>query len=195
MSHYDIVIKGGTVIDGIRTPRYKADVGIKDGVITQIGLIHPFEGDEVIDAIDKVVAPGVVDIHTHYDSQLFWDPWCTMSGWHGVTTVVLGNCGFGFAPCKLEDQDRTMLSLSRNEAVPLKTMRAGMPWDWATYPEFLDSVGRTPKGVNVMSLVPLAPLYTYVVGIEKAKADRASDEELDQMCKLLIESMEAGGYG
>jgi N-acyl-D-amino-acid deacylase len=195
MSHYDIVIKGGTVIDGIRTPRYKADLGIKDGVITQIGLIHPSEGDEVIDASDKVVAPGVVDIHTHYDSQLFWDPWCTMSGWHGVTTVVLGNCGFGFAPCKLEDQDRTMLSLSRNEAVPLKTMRAGMPWDWVTYPEFLDSVDRTPKGVNVMSLVPLAPLYTYVVGIEKTKADRASDEELDQMCELLIEAMEAGGCG
>ena len=195
MSNYDSVIKGGTVIDGIRTPRYKADVGIKDGFIRQIGVIDASEADEVIDAAGKVVAPGIVDIHTHYDSQLFWDPWCTMSGWHGVTTVVLGNCGFGFAPCKPEDQDRTMLSLSRNEAVPIKTMRAGMPWDWVTYPEFLDSVDRTPKGVNVMSLVPLAPLYTYVVGIDKAKADRASDEELDRMCELLIEAMETGGCG
>jgi N-acyl-D-amino-acid deacylase len=195
MSNYDSVIKGGTVIDGIRTPRYKADVGIKDGFIRQIGVIDASEADEVIDAAGKVVAPGIVDIHTHYDSQLFWDPWCTMSGWHGVTTVVLGNCGFGFAPCKPEDQNRTMLSLSRNEAVPIKTMRAGMPWDWVTYPEFLDSVDRTPKGVNVMSLVPLAPLYTYVVGIDKAKADRASDEELDRMCELLIEAMEAGGCG
>ena len=195
MSNYDSVIKGGTVIDGIRTPRYKADIGIKDGFIRQIGVIDASEADEVIDAAGKVVAPGIVDIHTHYDSQLFWDPWCTMSGWHGVTTVVLGNCGFGFAPCKPEDQDRTMLSLSRNEAVPIKTMRAGMPWDWITYPEFLDSVDRTPKGVNVMSLVPLAPLYTYVVGIDKAKADRASDEELDRMCELLIEAMEAGGCG
>jgi N-acyl-D-amino-acid deacylase len=195
MSNYDSVIKGGTVIDGIRTPRYKADVGIRDGFIRQIGVIDASEADEVIDAAGKVVAPGIVDIHTHYDSQLFWDPWCTMSGWHGVTTVVLGNCGFGFAPCKPEDQNRTMLSLSRNEAVPIKTMRAGMPWDWVTYPEFLDSVDRTPKGVNVMSLVPLAPLYTYVVGIDKAKADRASDEELDRMCELLIEAMEAGGCG
>ena len=143
----------------------------------------------------KIVAPGFVDVHTHYDSQVFWDPWCTMSGWHGVTTVLIGNCGFGFAPCKPEDQDRTMLSLSRNEAVPLKTMRAGMPWDWQTFPEFLDSVERTPKGVNVMSLVPLAPLYNYVVGVDKAKEPSASDEELDEMCRLLGVAMEAGGCG
>lgn len=195
MATYDIVIKGGTVIDGLRTPRYKADVGVKDGVITQIGRIDAADGEEVVDATGRIVAPGIIDVHTHYDSQLFWDPWCTMSGWHGVTTVLIGNCGFGFAPCKPEDQDRTMLSLSRNEAVPIKTMRAGMPWDWVSYPEFLDSIDRIPKGVNVMSMVPLAPLYTYVVGIDKAKKDRASDEELDAMCDLLIEGMEAGAVG
>ncbi|CAO5253572.1 N-acyl-D-amino-acid deacylase family protein [Frankia sp. AgKG'84/4] len=195
MALYDIVIKGGTVIDGLRTPRYKADVAIRDGRIVQIGVVDAADSAEVVDATGRIVAPGVVDIHTHYDSQLFWDPWCTMSGWHGVTTVLIGNCGFGFAPCRPEDQDRTMLSLSRNEAVPVKTMRAGMPWDWVTYPEFLDSVERTPKGVNVMSFVPLAPLYAYVVGVDKAKRDRASDEELARMCALLVESMEAGGAG
>ena len=196
MSAYDIVIKGGTVIDGLRTPRYKADVAVKDGRIAQIGTgIPASDGAEVVDAADRFVAPGVVDVHTHYDSQLYWDPWCTMSGWHGATTVVIGNCGFGFAPCRAEDQDRAMLSLSRNEAVPLKTMRAGMPWDWETFPEYLDSVERTPKGVNVMSLVPLAPLYGYVVGVDKAKETRASDEELDRMCALLVEAMEAGGCG
>ena len=195
MAIYDIVIKGGTVIDGLRTPRYKADIAIKDGTIVEIGGIAATDGAEVVDAAGKIVAPGVVDIHTHYDSQLFWDPWCTMSGWHGVTSVVIGNCGFGFAPCKVEDQDRAMLSVSRNEAVPLKTMRAGMPWDWVTYPEFLDSVDRTPKGVNVMSLAPLAPLYGYVVGVDKAKEQRASDEELDRMCRLLVEAMEAGACG
>ena len=141
------------------------------------------------------MAPGFVDLHTHYDSQLFWDPWCTMSGWHGVTSVVIGNCGFGFAPCRPEDRDRAMLTVSRNEAVPLKTMRAGMPWDWVTFPEFLDSVERTPKGVNVMAFVPLAPLYAYVVGVDKAKAHRVSDEELEEMCRLLVEAMEAGGCG
>ncbi len=195
MPQYDIVIKDGTVVDGLRTPRYRADVGIRDGRIVQIGRIDAAEGAEVVEAAGKIVAPGIVDIHTHYDSQLFWDPWCTMSAWHGVTTVVIGNCGFGFAPCRPEDQDRTMLSLSRNEAVPIKTMRAGMPWDWETYPEFLDSVERTPKGVNVLSFVPLAPLYTYVVGIDKAKKDRASDAELETMCDLLVEGMEAGAIG
>ncbi len=195
MAKYDLVIKGGTIIDGLRTPRFKADVGVKDGFITQIGVIDASEGDEMVDATGKIVAPGVVDIHTHYDSQIFWDPWCTMSSWHGVTTVVLGNCGFGFAPCREEEQDRAMLSLSRNEAVPIKTMRAGMPWDWETFPEFLDSIDRIPKGVNAMALVPLAPLYAYVVGVDKAKADRASDAELEAMCELLVESMEAGGCG
>ena len=125
MPEYDIVIKGGTVIDGLRTPRYKADVAIKDGRIVQIGSVDASDGAEVVDASGKIVAPGFVDLHTHYDSQVFWDPWCTMSGWHGVTSVVIGNCGFGFAPCKPEDRDRAMLSLSRNEAVPLKTMQAG----------------------------------------------------------------------
>ncbi len=126
----------------------------------------------MIDADGKVVAPGFVDLHTHYDSQVFWDPWCTMSGWHGVTSVVIGNCGFGFAPCKPEDRDRAMLSLARNEAVPLKTMQAGMPWDWVTYPRIPRQRRPHPKGVNIMSFVPLGPLYGYVVGIDEAKERR-----------------------
>ncbi len=195
MPSYDMVIKGGTVIDGLLTPRYKADVGIKDGRIATIGGISSTDAAEVVDASGRIVAPGFVDLHTHYDSQLFWDPWCTMSGWHGVTSVVIGNCGFGFAPCRPEDQDRAMLAVSRNEAVPLRTMRAGMPWDWVTFPEYLESVERTPKGVNVMSLVPLAPLYGYVVGVEKAKEQRASDDELARMGELLAEAMAAGGCG
>ncbi len=195
MSTYDIVIKGGTVFDGIQTPRFKADLGIKDGRIVEIGSIDASDADEVVDATGKHVAPGVVDLHTHYDSQVFWDPWCTMSGWHGVTSVVIGNCGFGFAPCKPEDQERAMLALSRNEAVPMKTMKAGMPWDWETFPEFLDSVDRTPKGVNVMAFVPLSPLYGYVSDIEAAKAERVTDEQLEEMAALLVEAMEAGACG
>ena len=195
MPMYDLVIKGGTVIDGLRTPRFKADVAVRDGKIAAIGRIDSSEATTVIEAGGKVVAPGFVDLHTHYDSQVFWDPWCTMSGWHGVTSVVIGNCGFGFAPCKPEDRERAMLSLARNEAVPLKTMQAGMPWDWVTYEEFLDSVDRTPKGVNVMSFVPLSPLYGYVVGIDEAKERRCTDEELDLMCQMLIQAMEDGGCG
>ncbi len=196
MATYDLLIKGGTIFDGLKTPRFKADVAIKDGRIAQIGSgISTSESAEVVDASGKHVAPGHVDLHTHYDSQVFWDPWCTMSGWHGVTSVVIGNCGFGFAPVKPEDRERAMLALSRNEAVPLKTMRLGMPWDWVTLPEFLDSVGRTPKGVNVMAFVPLAPLYGYVAGTDYAKLHRATDEQLEQMCALLIEGIEAGACG
>jgi N-acyl-D-aspartate/D-glutamate deacylase len=195
MTIFDLVIKGGTVIDGLQTPRFRADVAIAGGKVAQIGSVDASDGAEVVDASGKIVAPGFVDLHTHYDSQVFWDPWCTMSGWHGVTSVVIGNCGFGFAPCRPEDRDRAMLSLSRNEAVPLKTMRAGMPWDWVTFAEFLASVDRTPKGVNVMAFVPLAPLYAYVAGIDKTKADRVTDAELDEMCRLLVEAMEAGACG
>ena len=166
-----------------------------DGKVVQIGRVNAADGQEVVDASGKVVAPGFVDLHTHYDSQVFWDPWCTMSGWHGVTSVVIGNCGFGFAPCKPEDRERAMLSLARNEAVPLKTMKAGMPWDWVTFEEFLSSIQRTPKGVNVMSFVPLAPLYGYVVGIEEAKTRRCTDQELDTMCQMLVAAMEVGGCG
>ena len=193
---YDLVIKGGMIIDGMQTPRYRGDVGIRDGMIVEIGSNIPVSGaTKVIDAAGKIVAPGFVDLHTHYDSQLFWDPWCTMSGWHGVTSVVIGNCGFGFSPCKPEDRERTMLSLVRNEAVPLETMRQGMPWDWVSFSEYLDSVERAPKGVNVMSFVPLAPIYGYVVGTDEAKERQATDDELQQMCDLIVEGMEAGGCG
>jgi N-acyl-D-aspartate/D-glutamate deacylase len=195
MGGYDLVIKGGTVVDGLQTPRFRADVAVADGRIVQIGRVSARDGTEVVDASGRVVAPGVVDLHTHYDGQLFWDPWCTMSGWHGVTTVVIGNCGFGFAPCKPEHRDRAMLSLSRNEAVPLRTMQAGLPWDWETFPQLLDSIDRTAKGVNVMSFVPLAPLYGYAVGIDEAKKRPATGAELERMCELLIEGMQAGGCG
>ena len=196
MKKFDIVIKGGTILDGLRTPRYRSDIGISNGKIVEIsGDIPASEGERVIEAKGKHVAPGVVDLHTHYDSQLFWDPWCTMSGWHGVTSVVIGNCGFGFAPCKPEDRERAMLSLTRNEAVPLATMQVGMPWDWVTFSEYLDSVERAPKGVNVMSFVPIAPLYGYVVGLEEAKKRPATEDELQRMCDLLTEAMEVGGCG
>src|SRR5579864_8012834 len=169
MAEYDVVIKGGMVVDGTGMPRVRTDVGIKDGRIARIDGIATGDAGEVLDASDLIVAPGFVDLHTHYDSQLFWDPYCTISGWHGVTSVVIGNRGFGFAPCKPEDRERAMLALSRNEAVPLETMREGMPWDWETFGEYLGSLDRTPKGVNVMSFVPLAPLYGYVVGLDEAK--------------------------
>ena len=132
MATFDTVIKGGTIIDGLQTPRYVADVGIKNGRIASIGRISTNDTDQVLDASGLIVAPGFVDLHTHYDSQIYWDPWCTISGWHGVTSVVIGNCGFGFAPVKEDMQDRAMLTMARNEAVPLESMKEGMAWDWET---------------------------------------------------------------
>jgi N-acyl-D-aspartate/D-glutamate deacylase len=183
------------VIDGLRTPRYRADVAIKDGRIARIGRVDPGQAEEVLEAEGLIVAPGFVDLHTHYDSQVFWDPYCTISGWHGVTSVVIGNCGFGFAPCKPEYRERSMLTMERNEAVRASTMREGMPWDWETYPEFLDSVDRTPKGLNLLSYMGLNPLMSYVMGHEGAKNRKATDAELAEMSQVLSEAMDAGCCG
>ncbi len=195
MPEFDTIIRGGTIIDGLQTPRFVGDIGIKDGRISLIGTIHGSDATRVLDARGLIVAPGFIDLHTHYDSQVYWDPWCTISGWHGVTSVVIGNCGFGFAPVKPELRDRAMLTMERNEAVPLKCMQAGMPWDWETYPEFLDSLDRTPKGVNLLSYVGLNPLMMYVMGLEAAKSRPATLDERSEMCRLLSEAIEAGGCG
>src|ERR1700730_16638401 len=128
MADFDIIIKSGTIVDGTRTPRYVSDLAIKSGKIAQIGGLKGKTADRVLDAAGRIVAPGVVDLHTHYDAQIFWDPYCTLSGWHGVTSVALGNCGFGFAPSRVEDRDRAMLGMTRNEAIPYDAMKAGMPW-------------------------------------------------------------------
>ena len=194
MAEFDTILKAGTIIDGMRTPRFVGDLGIKEGRITYIGDLKPSDGDRCLDASGLIVAPGFVDYHTHYDSQLFWDPYCTLSGWHGVTSVVIGNCGFAFAPVRPEDRDRAMLTVSRNEAVPLATMKEGMPWDWETFPEFMDSVERTPKGVNVLALLGLSPLLLNVMGIE-SKGRSATDAEMERMCEILYEAMEAGACG
>jgi len=149
----------------------------------------------VVDAGDLIVAPGFIDVHTHFDSQFFWDPYCTMSGWHGVTSVAIGNCGFGFAPVRPEDRVRAMLTLERNEAVRATTMAAGMPWDWVTFPEFLDSIERTPKGANVLSYMGLAPVMAWVMGRENAKGRPATEDEQTAMTALLGEALDAGACG
>ena len=195
MPHYDLLFKGGTVIDGQRTPRFTSDVAIAGGRIAQIGSVSESDAARVFDARDLIVATGFIDLHTHFDSQIFWDPYCTMSGWHGVTSVVIGNCGFGFAPVSPENRERSMLTLERNEAVRATTMAAGMPWDWVTFPEYLDSVQRTPKGVNVLSYMGLSPVMSWVMGLEDAKGRPATPDEQQKMCALLGEALDAGACG
>ncbi len=196
MAEFDLLIRGGMIVDGTRTPRYRADIGILDGRVAEIGHIEAHRGARVLEADGLIVAPGFVDLHTHYDAQLFWDPYCTISGWHGITTVVIGNCGFGFAPVAPEARERAMLSMTRVEAIPLASMKEGMPWDWETFPEFLDSVERTPKAMNIVPYVPISPIMIQVMGLEDAKAGRLpTAAEHEQMCRILEEALDAGGCG
>ncbi len=195
MVEYDILIRGGTIVDGLRSPRYQGDLGIKDGKIVRIDGLRGASAARTLDASGLIVAPGFVDLHTHYDAQIFWDPYCSVSGWHGVTSVAIGNCGFGFAPCAVEKRDRAMLALTRNEAIPYEVMKAGMAWDWVSFPQFLDTLDGLPKAVNVVSSVPLTPVYAWVMGWDQAKERRPTEVELNEMCRLVDEGMDAGGIG
>lgn len=199
MHDFDIIISGGTIIDGLRTPRFVGDVGIKDGVVAAItgkGGLSTKTAGEHIHADGLIIAPGFVDLHTHYDAQIFWDPYCTLSGWHGVTSLVIGNCGFGLAPCPPEMRERAMLALTRNEAISLPAMKAGLPWNWETFPEYMDAVEKTPKGVNVLSYVGLAPILANVLGgFDDAKGRRPNEDEMAEMKRIISEAIDAGACG
>jgi N-acyl-D-aspartate/D-glutamate deacylase len=196
MTDLDVIIRNGTIVDGTGAPRYRSDVGIRQGRIAEIGRLDPARADRVLEAEGHIVAPGFIDVHTHYDAQIYWDPYCTLSGWHGVTSVVIGNCGFGFAPCAPDQRDRAMKSMTRVEAIPLASMQAALPWDWVTYPEFLDSLDRIPKSVNVLPYVPLGPLLLWVQGWDDAKSGKdPSPEQMEELKRLLHEALEAGGCG
>jgi len=195
MADLDLQIKGGTVVDGARVPRFRGDVWIKNGKIAQIGGRAPGFAKKVIDADGLIVAPGFIDLHTHYDAQIRWDPYCTISGWHGVTSLVLGNCGFGFAPVKPDFRERSMLTMTRTEAIPYAAMKAGMNWDWETIPEYMDSLDRAPKGINCIQYMPTASLMIYVMGLEAAKTRPATEKERAEMARLLHQGMDAGLCG
>ena len=196
MAEYDLVIRGGTVVDGTGIPRYKADVAVKDGRVARIsGKISP-GGAREIDASGCIVAPGAVDLHTHYDGQVNWDPYCTLSGWFGVTSLTIGQCGFGFAPTRPEDRDLNMRMMNRIEAIPLESMRLGMRWDWETFPEYLDSLDRQGLGVNIGALFPFSPMRGYVLGmIPSRERTSVTDAELNQMKQLFDEAMQVGAFG
>ncbi|MBM4385671.1 MAG: amidohydrolase family protein [Deltaproteobacteria bacterium] len=195
MPQFDTVIRGGTVVDGTRLPRVRADVGIKHGRVAKIGRIAAGAGARELDASGQIVAPGFVDLHCHYDAQIHWDPYCTISGWHGVTSLVLGNCGFGFAPVRPADRERALLMMTRTEQIPYESMKAGMPWAWESFPEWLDNLERLPKGVNIVSYVPVSPLMVYVMGVEASKTRAATPAERREMQRLLDQAMDAGACG
>ena len=190
---YDLVIRNGMVIDGSGLPRYRADVGVRHGRIVTIGRIRE-QAREVIDADGHVVAPGFVDGHTHMDAQVFWDPLGTSSCWHGITSVVMGNCGFTLAPCAAADKHMVVRNLQRAEDIPPQAMEAGIKWTWTTFPEFLDTLESLPKGINYSGYIGHSALRTYVMG-ERAFDTKATEDDLRAMERELRDALRAGAMG
>jgi N-acyl-D-aspartate/D-glutamate deacylase len=192
----DIVVRGGTLIDGTGSPAVKADVGIENGRITEVKVDGSITGSarHTIDATGMVVSPGFIDIHTHYDVQPFWDPDFTPSCWHGVTTVVTGNCGFGVAPTKAEHREIITRTLERVEGMNHKTLEEAIDWNFESFPEYLELVDRLPKRLNVAAMLGHTPLRLYVMG-EEALERPATDDEIREMRALVDEGLAAGAVG
>jgi N-acyl-D-aspartate/D-glutamate deacylase len=191
---FDVIIRGGEVIDGSGSPRRRADVGVRDGRIAEVGDL-PHEASSVIDATGRVVTPGFVDVHTHYDAQVFWDAAMTPSPLHGVTTVLAGNCGFSIAPLSNDpaDGEYLMRMLARVEGMPLESLRGGVPWSWTSTQQYFDAIDGT-LGVNAGFMVDHSAIRRIVMG-EDATAREATPDEVAQMCRLLREGLDAGGTG
>jgi len=190
---YDLLIKNGTVIDGSGLPRYRADVAVRHGRVAAVGRVRE-AAREVMDADGQVVTPGFVDGHTHMDAQVFWDPYGTCSCWHGVTTVVMGNCGFTLAPCGKSERHLVVRNLERAEDIAAEAMDAGIDWTWTTYPEFLDRIETLPKGINYAGYVGHSALRTYVMG-ERAFEKEAGEDDIRAMERELRDAVRAGAVG
>jgi len=190
---YDLAIRNGTLVDGSGLPRYRADVGVCGGRIVEIGRIRG-EARETVDAEGRVVAPGFVDGHTHMDAQISWDPLGTCSCWHGVTTVVMGNCGFTLAPCEEASKHLVMRNLERAEDISPEAMDAGIDWKWTTFSEFLDHLDELPKGINYAGYIGHSALRTHVMG-ERAFEESANPDDLSAMGSELRSALQAGAIG
>lgn len=191
---HDLVIRGGTVVDGSGGDRFTADVAVDGGVVSVVGRAEQ-PGREEIDADGLVVTPGFVDIHTHYDGQVSWDPLVTPSSLHGVTTVVMGNCGVGFAPVRRDQHDFLISLMEGVEDIPGTALAEGITWEWESFPEYLDAVERVPHAVDVGAQVPHGAMRAYVMGERGAARADASPEEIDDMARLTREAIGAGALG
>ncbi len=195
MAHFDILIRDGWLVDGTGGPSRRADVGIRAGKIVEIGNLGTATASEIIDAQGRIVAPGHITQHAHYDAAVFWSPTCLDSAEHGVTTILNANCGFSIAPARPADRERLMLMLSTTEQVPVEQQRLALPWTWETFPEFMDHLRALPKSVNLMTYVPVNPLLVYVMGVDAAKTRRPNAGEIAEMHRLVNEAMDLGAVG
>ncbi|SUZ70309.1 uncharacterized protein METZ01_LOCUS23163 [marine metagenome] len=191
---YDLIIKNGTVYDGTGKKPFFADVAIKGNKIVAIGELEE-SSKEVIDAKGKIVTPGFVDIHTHYDGQVTWDPYLRPSTYHGVTTVVMGNCGVGFSPCKPEERDWLISLMEGVEDIPGTALHEGINWQWESFPEYLDTLEGKPLAIDVGTQIPHGAVRAYVMGQRGIDREEASQEEIEQMSQIVKEAIEAGAFG
>ncbi|MGA1649930.1 MAG: amidohydrolase family protein, partial [Ilumatobacteraceae bacterium] len=187
-----IVLTGGTIVDGTGRPGFRADLAIRGERIVAIG--ENLTGDETIDVSGLVVAPGFIDIHTHYDAQVFWDPAMTPSCFHGVTTVVAGNCGFSIAPTRASDRDLIAHTMEKVEDMDPETLKTGIPWDFESFPEYLESIRRRGTVLNYAAYIGHTPLRLFVMGAE-AVGREATAEEVEEMAAIVREAMNAGAAG
>ncbi|PON15997.1 hypothetical protein C2W62_20840 [Candidatus Entotheonella serta] len=191
---YDLVIEHAWICDGTGAPSYMGTLGVEDGLITYLGTDKGLRAKRSVDAEGLVLSPGFIDPHTHYDAQVAWDPLLTSSPWHGVTTVVIGNCGVGVAPVKPQTRDILLHDLVNVEAIPYEVMQVGIDWQWESYGEYMDALDRRGMGINVAGLVAFTPLRHYVMG-EASFERTATEEEIATMRTLLREAMAHGAFG
>ncbi len=194
MSEFDLVVRGGRIADGTGGDIRNADIAVKDGKIAEVGSVSGTAA-RTVDADGALVTPGFVDIHTHYDGQVTWDSRLTPSSWHGVTTAVMGNCGVGFAPCRDSDHDRLIRLMEGVEDIPFPVLADGLPWNWETFPDYLDALSSKTFDIDFAAQVPHAAARVYVMGERGANRDMATPEDVDAMKKIAREAVEAGALG
>jgi N-acyl-D-amino-acid deacylase len=191
---HDVVLRNGFVVDGTGAPGFAGDVAFVGGRISEVGQVAG-RGREEIDCRGRLITPGWVDMHTHYDGQVTWDPYLTPSGWHGVTTVVMGNCGVGFAPVREADRDWLIGVMEGVEDIPGTALHEGIRWGWQTFPEYLDALERLPLAIDIGTQVPHSAVRAWVMGRKGAEDDAASEGEIDQMRAVVLEALKAGALG